>query len=65
MCVVKCSGRPSRSISAFHRTLEETLTLICGVEDCGGGKWADIKKRKYKSIENRSAVSSKAYLWFS
>ncbi len=41
------------------------MTLIHGVEDCGGGKWADIKKQKYKSIENRSAVSSKAYLWFS
>ncbi|DBA91273.1 TPA: mitogen-activated protein kinase tyrosine protein phosphatase sdp1 [Trebouxia sp. C0005] len=40
-------------------TLEETLTLIRGVEDCGGGKWADIKKRKYKSIENRSAVDLK------
>jgi len=41
------------------------LTLIRGVEDCGGGKWADIKKRKHKSIENRSAVSSKTYLRFS
>jgi len=38
------------------------LTLIRGAEDCGGGKWADIKKRKYKSIENRSAVSGKTYL---
>lgn len=64
-CVAKCSSRPSSGISACHRTLEETLTLIRGVEDCGGGKWADIKKRKYKSIENRSAVSRKAYLWFS
>ncbi|KAL0018396.1 hypothetical protein WJX77_007826 [Trebouxia sp. C0004] len=40
-------------------TLEETLTLVRGVEDCGGGKWADIKKRKYRSIENRSAVDLK------
>ena len=64
-CVAQCSGRPSRGVSAYHRTLEETLTLIRGVEDCGGGKWADIKKRKYKPIENRSAVGSKAYLWFS
>lgn len=40
-------------------TLEETLTLIRGVEDCGGGKWADIKKRKYRSIESRSAVDLK------
>lgn len=44
------------------RTVEETQTLIKGVEDCGGGKWADIKKRKYKSIENRSAVSGTAHL---
>ena len=39
------------------RSLEETVALVNGVEACGGGKWADIKKRNYRAIEHRSAVS--------
>lgn len=39
------------------RSMEETWALIRGVEECGGGKWADIKRRNYKAIEKRTAVS--------
>eukprot|EP00891_Asterochloris_glomerata_P001782 jgi/Astpho2/1782/Aster-07544 len=40
-------------------SLEETIALVNGVEACGGGKWADIKKRNYRAIEHRSAVDLK------
>ena len=37
--------------------MEETWALIQGVEECGGNKWADIKRRNLKAIEKRTAVS--------
>lgn len=39
------------------RSMEETWALVQGVEECGGGKWADIKRRNFKPIEKRTAVS--------
>ncbi len=42
-----------------HRTLEETKSLVRGVEICGGGKWAEIKKLGDKTIQKRSAVDLK------
>lgn len=39
--------------------LEETEDLIEGVERCGCGRWADIKKLGYASIQRRSAVDLK------
>lgn len=36
--------------------MEETWALVQGVEECGGGKWADIKRHNYKAIEKRTAV---------
>ncbi len=33
--------------------------LIAGVEKCGGGRWADIKKLGYAVIERRSPVDLK------
>ena len=65
----KCHNGKSRLITAqanqqnvaiWHRSLEETVALLQGIEDCGGGKWADIKKGPYKAIVNRSAVSQQA-----
>lgn len=41
------------------RTLEETEVLIAGVEKCGGGRWADIKKLGYAVIDRRSPVDLK------
>lgn len=41
------------------RTVEETEALVHGVESCGGGKWADIKKLGLRAIEKRSAVDLK------
>ena len=32
---------------------------MSGVESCGGGKWADIKKLGLRAIEKRSAVDLK------
>ena len=32
---------------------------MLGVEQCGGGKWADIKKLGYSVIAQRSAVDLK------
>lgn len=40
-------------------TIEETEALVAGVEACGGGKWADIKKLNLPAIESRSAVDLK------
>ena len=54
-----------QSLNTFPpcRSLEETVALVNGVEACGGGKWADIKKRNYRAIEHRSAVSAMAWCW--
>ena len=41
------------------RSVEETEALVSGVESCGGGKWADIKKLGLQAIEKRSAVDLK------
>ena len=40
-------------------TLDETEALVAGVEACGGGKWADIKKLNLPAIDARSAVDLK------
>lgn len=40
-------------------TLEETQALVDGVDKCGGGKWADIKKLSFSAIDKRSAVDLK------
>ncbi len=44
------------------RTTEETVALVWAVEKVGGGKWAEIKKMKYREsdpLERRSAVDLK------
>ena len=58
----ECGCCPQQHTASDHkrgpcRSLEETVALVNGVEACGGGKWADIKKRNYRAIEHRSAVS--------
>lgn len=40
-------------------SLEETRMLVRGVEICGGGKWADIKRLGFREIANRSPVDLK------
>ncbi|EIE25455.1 hypothetical protein COCSUDRAFT_61672 [Coccomyxa subellipsoidea C-169] len=40
-------------------SIEETEALVVGVERCGGGKWADIKKLGFPIIAQRSAVDLK------
>mmetsp|Transcript_32992 Transcript_32992/g.78286 ORF Transcript_32992/g.78286 Transcript_32992/m.78286 type:complete len:454 (+) Transcript_32992:167-1528(+) len=40
-------------------SLEETCALVQGVEVCGGGKWAEIKKLCFPEIDLRSAVDLK------
>ncbi|BDA41927.1 probable telomere repeat-binding protein 6 at C-terminar half [Coccomyxa sp. Obi] len=40
-------------------SVEETEALVVGVERCGGGKWADIKKLGFPVIAQRSAVDLK------
>lgn len=50
-------GRRSKHHNPW--ALEETETLIEGVARCGGGKWADIKKLGFSSIEHRTAVDLK------
>ena len=40
-------------------SVEETEALVAGVEACGGGKWADIKKLGWASMDGRSAVDLK------
>lgn len=44
-----------------HRpwTLNEVLTLVEGVAQCGGGKWADIKKSAFSAVGYRTAVDLK------
>ena len=39
--------------------MEETEALVAGVERCGGGKWAEIKKLCFAAIERRSPVDLK------
>ncbi len=39
--------------------MEETEALVAGVEACGNGKWADIKKLGFHAIDGRSAVDLK------
>lgn len=39
--------------------MEETEALVAGVEACGNGKWADIKKLGFRAIDGRSAVDLK------
>ncbi|KAK9846480.1 hypothetical protein WJX81_004959 [Elliptochloris bilobata] len=39
--------------------VEETEALVAGVEVCGNGKWADIKKLGFRAIDGRSAVDLK------
>ena len=43
----------------LRRNVEETEALVAGVEVCGNGKWADIKKLGYHAIDGRSAVDLK------
>ena len=47
-----------------HRpwTLREVMTLIEGVAQCGGGKWADIKKLAFSTVGYRTAVDLKVHL---
>ena len=45
--------------ATLRRSIEETKALVLGVEQCGGGKWADIKKLGYDVIAARSAVDLK------
>ena len=40
-------------------SVEETEALVRGVEACGGGRWADIKKLALPELEGRSAVDLK------
>jgi len=40
-------------------SVEETDALVRGVETCGGGRWADIKKLNLPELEGRSAVDLK------
>lgn len=43
----------------MFRTLVETQALIRGVETCGGGKWADIKRLGLQEIVTRTPVDLK------
>ncbi len=45
--------------AGLGRSIEETEALVVGVERCGGGKWADIKKLGFPIIAQRSAVDLK------
>jgi Myb-like DNA-binding domain len=56
--VASCGPVRARAV-AVRRTLEETKSLVKGVEICGGGKWAEIKKLGDKTIQKRSAVDLK------
>lgn len=50
---------PDFLVETEIRSLEETRTLVKGVEICGGGKWADIKRLGFKEIAARSPVDLK------
>lgn len=56
-------GPRQRDLSApgarARRNVEETEALVTGVEACGNGKWADIKKLGFRAIHGRSAVDLK------
>jgi hypothetical protein len=54
----KCRKLASRNLCRC-RSIEETEALVMGVEQCGGGKWADIKKLGFQVIAARSAVDLK------
>lgn len=43
----------------MFRTLAETQALIKGVEICGGGKWADIKRLGLRELVTRTPVDLK------
>ena len=41
------------------RSLDETWALVSGVQRCGGGRWADIKKLGLPALARRSPVDLK------
>ena len=47
------------ALCTTSRDVEETAALVEGVERCGEGKWAEIKKLSFPSIAARSAVDLK------
>ena len=51
------TGRRSKHHNPW--ALEEAEALVEGVAQCGGGKWADIKKLGFPAIEHRTAVDLK------
>ena len=51
------TGRRSKHHNPW--ALEEAEALVRGVAQCGGGKWADIKKLGFPAIEHRTAVDLK------
>jgi len=51
------NGRRSKHHNPW--ALEEAEALVEGVAQCGGGKWADIKKLGFPAIEHRTAVDLK------
>ena len=51
------TGRRSKHHNPW--ALEEAEALVRGVAQCGGGKWADIKKLGFTAIEHRTAVDLK------
>jgi len=51
------TGRRSKHHNPW--ALEEAEALVRGVAQCGGGKWADIKKLGFAAIEHRTAVDLK------
>ena len=53
------SNQPQQFSPPAIRSLEETRTLVKGVEICGGGKWADIKRLGFREIASRSPVDLK------
>jgi hypothetical protein len=55
--LVGANGRRSKHHNPW--ALEEAEALVDGVQRCGGGKWADIKKLGFPAIEHRTAVDLK------
>ena len=55
------STRKGRKKKKSHHpwTVDECAALVDGVERCGGGKWADIKKLDFPQLSERSAVDLK------
>eukprot|EP00951_Prasinocladus_malaysianus_P009542 scaffold69689_cov48-Prasinocladus_malaysianus.AAC.1 len=56
-----CKTKERQHLNPWYRfwTLEETEALVEGVEKCGGGKWAIIKKLHFGAVAKRSAVDLK------